>query len=154
MAPRYSEGYVKGVHDHDAALILRPLLELDAGSGIAEILYAVGTRQPVLVYACGVEEQGAQQQKWQGKLASSGIGEKTVWRNRDRQKYIDPIEPSEINRLVVDRSVGDPQFAPEAANYLFDQLSSQSNSFAAVMPSNWVDSFLKSAGKENSQGEI
>ena len=25
MAPRYSEGYVKGVHDHDAAKILKPV---------------------------------------------------------------------------------------------------------------------------------
>ncbi len=34
MAPRYSEGYSKGVHDHDAALILRALLEIDATCGL------------------------------------------------------------------------------------------------------------------------
>jgi len=34
MAPRYSEGYAKGVHDHDGALILARLLKLDAASGL------------------------------------------------------------------------------------------------------------------------
>ena len=34
MAPRYSEGYVKGVHDHDAAKILKPLLALDHSLGL------------------------------------------------------------------------------------------------------------------------
>ena len=30
MAPRYAEGYIKGVHDHDASLILKQLLKLDS----------------------------------------------------------------------------------------------------------------------------
>src|SRR5690606_28892489 len=34
MGPRYAEGYTKGVHDHDAAIILRALLEIDAGCGL------------------------------------------------------------------------------------------------------------------------
>src|SRR5690606_14700740 len=34
MAPRYAESYTKGVHDHDAALILRTLLELRARIGL------------------------------------------------------------------------------------------------------------------------
>ena len=34
MAPRYSEGYIKGVHDHDAALILGTLLQMDQSLGL------------------------------------------------------------------------------------------------------------------------
>ncbi len=34
MAQRYHEGYTKGVHDHDAALILTPLLEMHANLGL------------------------------------------------------------------------------------------------------------------------
>ncbi|MBX3437119.1 MAG: DNA repair ATPase, partial [Planctomycetaceae bacterium] len=34
MGPRYSEGYTKGVHDHDAAVILRALLDIDANCGL------------------------------------------------------------------------------------------------------------------------
>jgi hypothetical protein len=34
MAGRYQEGYTKGVHDHDAALILKPLLEMHANLGL------------------------------------------------------------------------------------------------------------------------
>jgi hypothetical protein len=33
-APRYSEGYVKGVHDQDAARMLRALVELEAGADL------------------------------------------------------------------------------------------------------------------------
>lgn len=34
MAQRYHEGYTKGVHDHDAALILQPLLEMQTALGL------------------------------------------------------------------------------------------------------------------------
>ncbi|MHA3774281.1 DNA repair ATPase [Verrucomicrobiota bacterium sgz303538] len=34
MTPRYSEGYVKGVHDHDAGKILAALIEMHAGLGL------------------------------------------------------------------------------------------------------------------------
>jgi len=34
MSPRYREGYVKGVHDHDAARIVRALLEVHAHVGL------------------------------------------------------------------------------------------------------------------------
>ena len=34
MAPRYVEAYTKGVHDHDAALLLQALLEVDATCGL------------------------------------------------------------------------------------------------------------------------
>jgi energy-converting hydrogenase A subunit M len=34
MGPRYAEGYVKGVHDHDAARLLRALLDIDAAAGL------------------------------------------------------------------------------------------------------------------------
>ncbi|MBM4027322.1 MAG: AAA family ATPase, partial [Planctomycetes bacterium] len=34
MGPRYDEGYIKGVHDHDAALILQALLEIRSTAGL------------------------------------------------------------------------------------------------------------------------
>ena len=34
MAPRYEEGYVKGVHDHDALVILRELLQMTHHGGV------------------------------------------------------------------------------------------------------------------------
>ena len=34
MAPRYSEGYTKGVHDHDGKVLLEALLEIDANCGL------------------------------------------------------------------------------------------------------------------------
>jgi hypothetical protein len=34
MAQRYDEGYTKGVHDHDATLLLKPLREMQSALGI------------------------------------------------------------------------------------------------------------------------
>ncbi|MFZ5830518.1 MAG: DNA repair ATPase [Planctomycetota bacterium] len=34
MGPRFAEGYVKGVHDHDAAKLLRALLDIDSKAGL------------------------------------------------------------------------------------------------------------------------
>ena len=34
MAPRYTEGYVKGVHDHDATKILRGVLDVHGSIGL------------------------------------------------------------------------------------------------------------------------
>ena len=36
MSPRHLEGYVKGVHDHDASLILRGLLQLQSSMGMLQ----------------------------------------------------------------------------------------------------------------------
>ena len=47
MAPRYSEGYVKGIHDHDASLILSALLELHMSLG--RLRYAPHHRALALV---------------------------------------------------------------------------------------------------------
>ncbi|MEK6239044.1 MAG: AAA family ATPase, partial [Planctomycetales bacterium] len=42
MGPRYEEGYVKGVHDHDAAIFLRALLEMETTIGL--LRYDAATR--------------------------------------------------------------------------------------------------------------
>ena len=39
MGPRYSEGYVKGVHDHDGAIILKVLLQIDQNIGFVKIQF-------------------------------------------------------------------------------------------------------------------
>ncbi len=48
MAPRYSEGYIKGVHDHDAALILAALLQMDQNLGLLK--FDPQTRGMVLMF--------------------------------------------------------------------------------------------------------
>ena len=42
MAPRYSEGYVKGVHDHDAARLLTSLVEVQTAIGL--LRYSAASR--------------------------------------------------------------------------------------------------------------
>ena len=48
MAPRYAEGYLKGVHDHDAALILAALVRLTRTAGL--LRYPADTRAAAALY--------------------------------------------------------------------------------------------------------
>jgi len=49
-APRYREGYEKGIHDHDAAAILRAFLPLQLAAG--SLMHAPAARALAIAYAC------------------------------------------------------------------------------------------------------
>lgn len=152
MAPRYSEGYVKGVHDHDAALILRQLLELDAGLELLKYSTQSRALANVFWFTLGLEDQN-EQHKWTGKLDSLGSARKLFGEIADRQKYVDQLA-SGMDRLVLSRGVGDATFAPEAANYLFDQLSSQSDFICSGHARELGDSFLKFLKKKSAKADF
>ena len=68
-AERYEEGYERGLHDQDAALILEKLLALYSTAGL--LRFAPGPRSAAcLFWAFGVERDGATQ--WQRRARSLG----------------------------------------------------------------------------------
>ncbi len=90
MAPRYAEGYVKGVHDHDAVLILQELLSLDAqlellkystqSRGLANLFWHwLAATQPTL------------HQNWTAIFFSLGAASKLFGSIADHQKYLDDL---------------------------------------------------------------
>ena len=122
MAPRYAEGYIKGVHDHDSALILRQLMELDAGLDLLK--YSSRARALGLLFwnQLGKTDAGVKN-KLAGKLASLGTARRLFGEVADRQKYSDTIR-NQMQILVDARTELDCTQVREASEYLFDQLSS------------------------------
>ncbi|MDG2014599.1 MAG: DNA repair ATPase, partial [Pirellulaceae bacterium] len=57
MSPRYSEGYIKGVHDHDAGLILQGHLHLREQLGLLK--YGDFARAVATIFWCNLETQTA-----------------------------------------------------------------------------------------------
>ena len=147
MAPRYAEGYVKGVHDHDAELILRPLLELDAGLDLLKYSSQSRAIANVFWFALG-QTLPVERSTWEGKLSSLGSAQKLFGEIFDRQKYIDQLA-EEMGQLVVQQGVGDAKFVDEAANYLFDQLSSRAELICSGHAHELGKSFLKFLDKNS-----
>ena len=123
MAPRYTEGYVKGVHDHDAAVILRQLLQLDLDLELLK--YSSECRALANLYWFYLSVNEASLQKtWSAKLTSLGAARKLFGEISDRQKYVDQLATG-MGAMVAEYGVSDRSCALMAANYLFDQLSTQ-----------------------------
>lgn len=122
MAPRYAEGYIKGVHDHDASLILKQLLELD--SQLELLKYSSPARALANVFWFALEKENPSEHAiLSGKFSSLSTARQLFGEISDRQKYIIQIVAL-IERLVLKRGVGNEADLNEAANYLFDQLTS------------------------------
>lgn len=65
-APRYREGYEKGIHDHDAALILQALIPLLSRAGT--LIYPPDARAKAIQYWATHPDQ---HEEWQARIASA-----------------------------------------------------------------------------------
>ena len=84
MAPRYSEGYVKGVHDHDAAKILKPLLELDRNLGLLK--YSTQARTLAGVFWL-IKDGTDWRVDWENQFSILQSARSVFGSITDRQKY-------------------------------------------------------------------
>ncbi|MFO1440328.1 MAG: DNA repair ATPase [Verrucomicrobiaceae bacterium] len=80
MAQRYHEGYTKGVHDHDAALILKPLREMEQALGL--LRHSPASRGYARLFWHGWAED-AEKKALEARMRSKGrmrefFGEKAV----------------------------------------------------------------------------
>ena len=94
MAPRYSEGYIKGVHDHDATLILGQLTKMHLDLGLLK--YSPKARSVAAMFwlQLGVGNPDIRK-AWEEKLASVGAAAKLFGGVRERETYI-----AELRRLM------------------------------------------------------
>jgi hypothetical protein len=118
MAPRYAEGYVKGVHDHDAALILEALLELN---GQIDLL-----RYPSEARACAAlfwqfvtpEKKALLHQQLKG----IGIIRQVFPDTREFSEVMKDIR-QEIDLFLKETALFDPTLTRFAGEYLFEELT-------------------------------
>ena len=140
MAPRYREGYVKGVHDHDASLILGSLLKMHLDLGLLKFSPKARAIAAVFWMQFKASDPDAAQ-AWEQKLISLGTATKLFGKVADRQRYIASLT-DELTRgcgiqpqsfaSTASRSNGRQMTATEshshvlsdAAEYLYEQLAS------------------------------
>ena len=118
MGPRYAEGYVKGVHDHDAALILGALLEMTGSIGM--LRFHTEARALARVFWNQFADK-----KQKAAMAARLKGASVVhalfpgWRAKD--KYVAQL--NEMLAAFVDQEpMFDRSFVTAAAEYLFNEL--------------------------------
>ncbi|MBI1889725.1 MAG: DNA repair ATPase [Burkholderiales bacterium] len=132
-APRYHEGYQKGIHDHDAARILRALIPLLEGAGL--LRYSPLARAIAILYwqhlsatpSLQMAAQTLKHQAEQAELMKHQFGSVRMWRqiaeqlrlavqkfleqqNLDMQQWLD-AETESLSMLM-----------EQAAAYLMDEL--------------------------------
>ena len=150
MAPRYSEGYVKGVHDHDAAKILKPLLKLDRDLGLLK--YSTQARTLAGVFWL-VKNATDWRTDWENQFSVLQSA-RTVFGNiTDREKYIRSLQ-QEIEQTLEQQPFASAQFATEAANYLFDQFSTKEKLACSKDAKHIADSFLKFLEKNSATDQF
>lgn len=118
LSPRFSDGYVKGVHDLDGALILGALIELHATLGLRRFS---ATARTCAAMAWAQFPEGAPKELWRGRLRGQGTVERLFPGQRPH-----PACREELRGLVaafVERTRLFPSDAvDEAAGYLEEQL--------------------------------
>ncbi len=119
MAPRYAEGYVKGVHDHDAALILRGLLQLDTNIGL--LRFSSRARALASLFWTQLSDVNLKT-RLVAQLSGIGTVEKVFPDSQGGKNY-----RAELQRLIGDYAKSSPVFdesiADRAGEYLFEELS-------------------------------
>ena len=117
MSPRYAEGYLKGIHDHDAALILHSLITLQRQLGL--LRYPSSSRALASMYWHTSEEQS----RWTQRIHSIGAALDLFGDRNGRQAVV--MELAELIRpLQASLGIGSHPDTTLAAGFLFDQLSS------------------------------
>ena len=145
MGPRYSEGYVKGVHDHDAARILAMLLELHASLGL--LRYAGSARALATVYWHAFGDA-----KRKSRIASriKGFGAiSTVFPAPGLQEESLADLRTMLSEFVQENALFDASLLDEAAAYLFHEIIDEGAMVVGKAASELLvefESYLRSSG--------
>ncbi|MGH1365653.1 MAG: DNA repair ATPase [Calditrichia bacterium] len=125
MNTRFEEGYVKGVHDADAALFLKSLLKIEKDVGLL--------RSPPEVRACAMVfwlhfADSGDRDRLAGRLSSVGEVLNVFPESAERQRYIDDLSEM-ITIWLEETGLYSLELAKPVARCLFEQLVSESDSF-------------------------
>ena len=121
MGPRYSEGYVKGVHDHDAAKLLRVLLDMQNTIGL--LRFHTQARALAAVYWEHFADESIKTHI-EAKLAGIGAIDDIFTGGVGEAVYINELK-SLLTTFVEEHALFDASFIDEAAEYLFEELTGE-----------------------------
>ncbi|MEX0777087.1 MAG: DNA repair ATPase [Phycisphaeraceae bacterium] len=127
MATRYAEGYTKGVHDADATVLLRQLIDLSATIGL--LRYSPAARTLGVLFWQMNEDTDLRR-----KLAGQLLAVREVFTSFPTQgKHPRSIEELEaaVRAFAAERPPLDPDLAHQAAEYLFMEGTIRAEGFAS-----------------------
>lgn len=119
MAPRYAEGYQKGVHDEDGAALLAALLEIQ--SAIGRLRYPGRARALALVFWQSFADH-EDCDRMQARLSGFGESNRVFRRNRSDRALVAELE-SLMAAFADESRLFDAAFAGEAAAYASEIVS-------------------------------
>ncbi|MCF7973179.1 MAG: DNA repair ATPase [Phycisphaerae bacterium] len=117
MGPRYNEGYVKGVHDHDAALILKGLLTLEPAIGL--LRYSTSAR--TLAWAFWHLADLPTRDLMSAKITGMGHAHSLFGTGDALDSYLQELRMN-LQQFIEDTHLFADTLVAEAAEYLFHQL--------------------------------
>jgi len=118
MGPRYSEGYVKGVHDQDALLLLRSLLNVKPALGLLRYQSAARSLASLYwEYFCDPQIKTL----FATKLSGFGRIMQVFPQTGQQQYYINELK-QQLAQFVQQISCLDQALISESAEYLFQEL--------------------------------
>lgn len=152
MAPRYTEGYVKGVHDHDAALLLKNLIDLNLNIGL--LRYHVDARALASLFWLNLRAtERPTYLSIQAKIKAHGAIAHVFEFAKGREGHVE-----QLRKRLQDFCVGNPHFdislCSQAANYLYDSLVATTEFGIASRSSDLVHSFTSQLERRNFQKEF
>ena len=151
MAPRYTEGYIKGVHDHDANLIFEQLLKLHLNLGLLKYSPQSRAYASVAWLELGMINPSSQQ-LWQEKLSSIGTAARLFGSVKDRDRYVASLLETLRNEGGLDRV--DSVTIQEVAEYLYEQLASGSKWPTSKAATDLGDSFTDFVAKNKKSDQL
>jgi hypothetical protein len=116
---RYHEGYVKGVHDSDAARILEALVEMHSSLGL--LRYHTRARACALAFWQQFEENG-RKQLLAAKLSGFGRMRRLFPSQETQSEYIAELQEL-ISQFTASGRLFSSEWSREAGEYLFHELS-------------------------------
>ena len=118
MGPRHAEGYVKGVHDHDAALLLRALIEIESSIGMLRFSSSARALASVFCQAATDFRGGL----LHGQLRGLQSIRRVFPMNNGQSDLTETIE-QRIGEFATTTDLFDPQLAGSASRFLFAEMT-------------------------------
>ncbi|MCP4486540.1 MAG: AAA family ATPase [Gammaproteobacteria bacterium] len=127
--PRYREGYEKGVHDHDASLILQQLVPVYEAAGVLK--FAPEARGFAAVYWANCQN-GESQKSWP-RRARNAAQMASVFSNSNAKKLLSTEIIEDLEGFAQQYQLpGNQQLLTSAAEYLVEELAQERVSFATT----------------------
>jgi len=150
MGPRYSEGYVKGVHDADAARLLQALLTMQSSIGLLK--FSASSRAAARLYwehVCDKKTRSLIQARCRGFGKVAQAFPQTARAAHYQQQLAELLQDFNDNAQLFD-----PELVPEAAAYLFLELQKGGDFCISHTAARVVEDFQMHIGSSGHQQDF